>query len=231
MELLLQNPGMHVGAAGHAITPAVAHRAFVRQPSGRRLDLLNPSPDGWTDEDLAIGLSRTYRWGGHSRWALPMSVAQHSLLVLSIAERVWGRPLTRAESLRELLHDADEALIGGFDPVSPLKPILGEGYARIAQGLQAVVFARHRLTSWSPAEHRLHKLADRLAAASEAVHVAGWSAIEVVDVLGIELEPLAEDPLAEKFGCYPWQPWQPDIAAGLFFKQLRELQSDGAQGA
>lgn len=228
MNLLQQNPEIIKTCTSTAAPHSDRRpRAFVRQPSGRRLDLLNPSADGWTDEDLAIGLSRTYRWGGHSRWHLPMSVAQHSLLVLSIAEHVWQRPLTRSESLRELLHDADEALIGGFDPVSPLKPMLGDGYARIASGLQAAVFLRYGLTHWSPAEHQLHKLADRLAAASEAVHVAGWSAIEVVDLLGIELQPLADDPLVEKFGCQPWEPWRPDIAAGLFFQLLRDLRADG----
>ncbi len=55
--------------------------AFVLLGSGRRLDLLDPRPGAWTDKGLALGLSRTYHWGGHSRWELPLSVAQHSLLV------------------------------------------------------------------------------------------------------------------------------------------------------
>ncbi len=59
-------------------------RAWLLLASGRRLDLLNPEPDSWTDKDLAIGLSRTYRWGGMSAWDLPLSVAQHSLTVLAI---------------------------------------------------------------------------------------------------------------------------------------------------
>jgi 5'-nucleotidase len=60
-------------------------RAWVLLPSGRRLNLLDPypDPDAWTDEDLAIGLSRTYRWAGYSAWDLPLSVAQHSLTVLT----------------------------------------------------------------------------------------------------------------------------------------------------
>jgi hypothetical protein len=57
-------------------------RAWVLLPSGRRLNLLAPDPDAWTDRDLAIGLSRTYRWSGYSAWSLPLSVAQHSLTVL-----------------------------------------------------------------------------------------------------------------------------------------------------
>ena len=54
-------------------------RAWVRMPSGKRLDLLNPTPFDWDDSDLALGLARTYRWGGHSAWPLPLSVAQHSI--------------------------------------------------------------------------------------------------------------------------------------------------------
>ena len=70
-------------------------RAWVRLVSGRRINLLDPQPDSWTGADLAIGLSRTYRWGGHSIWNLPLSVAQHSLLVLTLRERMDATPLTR----------------------------------------------------------------------------------------------------------------------------------------
>ncbi len=200
-------------------------RAFVRQPSGRYLDLLNPRADGWADADLAVGLSRTYRWGGHSVWPLPLSVAQHSLTVLAIAERCATRPLTAPEKLRELLHDADEALIGGFDPISPIKPILGEGYARLAHRLGVVIFERYRIASWSPAEHKAHKHADRLAAASEAVHVAGWTGDEVFDLLNIGLKPLEVDPLGQAYGGTPWEPWPPAVAAQRFLDKLNELQA------
>jgi hypothetical protein len=84
-------------------------RAWVLLPSGQRLDLLTPEAGAWTDRDLAIGLSRTYRWGGHSRWDLQLSVAQHSLLVLVIRQQMNTlQHLTAAEALRELFHDADE---------------------------------------------------------------------------------------------------------------------------
>ncbi len=62
-------------------------RAWVLLKSGKRLDLLNPHPMAWDDEDLATGLARTYRWGGHSKWELPLSVAQHSLTVLLLRMR------------------------------------------------------------------------------------------------------------------------------------------------
>ena len=95
-------------------------RAWILLPSGHRLNLLAPDPGSWTDEDLAIGLSRTYRWGGYSAWDLPLSVAQHSLTVLALATRAAGGVLTPGQALRELVHDAVEALMGGWDPVTPL---------------------------------------------------------------------------------------------------------------
>jgi hypothetical protein len=73
-------------------------RAWVRLSSGRRLDLINPQPGDWTDLDLAVGLSRTYRWGGHSTWDLPLSVAQHSLLVLVLRQQM--RPHQLSWSLK-----------------------------------------------------------------------------------------------------------------------------------
>ncbi len=148
-------------------------RAWVRLQSGRRLDLLEPDPASWADSDLAIGLSRTYRWGGHSCWELPLSVAQHSLLVLVLRQRLRPvPPLSRAEALRELLHDADEGLLS-YDPIAPVKPHLGEDFKALAARMQAAVQARYNIPAWNAESYALHKQADRLAAASEAVHVAG----------------------------------------------------------
>lgn len=202
-------------------------RAWIRQPSGLHLDLLDPSPQGWSDQDLAIGLSRTFRWGGHSVWPLPLSVAQHSLTVLALAAGSAPYPLTRAEEVRELVHDADEALIGGFDPVSPLKPFLGGEFMALSKRLQQTVFDRYSILPWTDPERVWHKRADTLAAASEAVHVAGWSAKEVKEILMIEQTPLSIDPLMEYFDCRSWEPWSPDLAAERFFE---ELTGQGAIG-
>jgi len=200
-------------------------RAFILLGSGRRLDLLDPRPDAWTDKDLAVGLSRTYRWGGHSRWELPLSVAQHSLLVMVLRQGMQPhQPLTPQEALRELLHDAEEALMGGFDPVSPLRPHLGAGFQALADRLRSAVALRYRLPAWEGDDLVLHKRADRLAAASEALHVVGWPREEVRDTLGIPLTPLQADPLPLLDGLLPWQPWPPRRAAALFLAKLRELQ-------
>lgn len=196
-----------------------APRAWVRQPSGKRLDLLDPTPFDWDDRDLAIGLARTFRWGGHSVWPRPLSVAQHSILVLTLRRQMSPEPLAPAVALRELLHDAEEGLIG-FDPISPLKPILGDAFAALTERLTQAVFLRYGLPAWSDEEKRRHKEADRLAAASEAVHVAGWSAEEVRAVLGITSRPLATDPLLAEYGGTPWEPWPASVAAERFLAAL-----------
>ena len=198
-------------------------RAWVRMPSGKRLDLLNPTPFDWDDSDLALGLARTYRWGGHSAWPLPLSVAQHSLAVMLLRSAAAPAPLAPVVLLRELLHDAEEGLLG-FDAVSPIKPFLGDGFRALTRRLEQAIFLRYRLPAWTPAEHRQHKRADRLAAASEAVHVAGWSGQEVRATLKIRSAVLDHDPLVAVYGCAPWEPWPPGVAAERFLSELERLQ-------
>ena len=207
-----------------------ADRAWVLLKSGRKLDLLDPAPDRWTDNDLATGLARTYRWGGHSNWELPLSVAQHSLSVLHIRMLLAGAPLTPSEQLRELAHDAEEGLLG-YDAITPIKPHLGEGYARVVRRLRSAVEKRYDLLAWDEASYAAHKHADRLAAASEAAHVVGWSAQEIVSALGITLEPLQIDPLPLPDGMRPWEPWPPRLAARLFLDRLEDLQRRIARSA
>ena len=201
-------------------------RAWVLLGSGRRLNLVDPQPGDWRDLDLAVGLSRTYRWGRHSRWELPLSVAQHSLLVLVLRQQMQPhQPLTPREALRELLHDADEGLLG-FDPISPLKPHLGVGFAALTCRLRHAIDTRYSLPGWAAEDYLLHKRADHLAAASEALHVAGWSMEDITETLGLRLAPAMVDPLPLLDGMHPWEPWPPRRAAALFLAKLREL--DGA---
>ncbi len=197
-------------------------RAWVRLPSGHRLDLLDPTPFDWTDEDLALGLARTYRWGGHSAWPLPLSVAQHSLLVLALRTQASPTGLSDAVARRELLHDADEGLLG-FDPISPLKPFLGPGYAALAARLQAAIATRYALPAWTPDDKKAHKRADRVAAASEAIHVVGWTRDEVRKTLRIIDRPVDTDPLAAWLAVAAWEPWPADKAAAAFLRTLARL--------
>ncbi|MBQ5949949.1 phosphohydrolase [Massilia sp. ST3] len=190
-------------------------------PSGRRLDLLDPTPFDWDDADLALGLARTYRWGGHSAWPLPLSVAQHSITVM-LLRRAAG-PVSPLEELRELLHDAEEGLLG-FDAISVIKPFLGEAFRDLTRRLEHAVFLRYGLPAWEARAHAAHKRADRLAAATEAVHVAGWSIEEVRRTLKIRAAVLDADPLALHYGCTPWEPWPPALASERFLAELERLK-------
>ncbi len=197
-------------------------RAWVRLPSGKRLDLLNPTPFDWEDKDLALGLAQTYRWGGHSAWPLPLSVAQHSLLVLALHRQRDANTANPTAELHELLHDADEGLLG-FDCISVIKPFLGEAYRTLTERLENAVALRYGLTAWTPGERQAHKRADRIAAASEAVHVVGWTEGEVRNTLRIPYEVLAADPLCAIYGGKPWEPWTPAVAAARFLAELEQL--------
>lgn len=199
--------------------------AWMLLPSGRQLDFLNPHPCAWTDKDLAVRLSRTYRWCSDTRWAHPLSVAQHSLTVLHLRQAAAAQPLTPTEQLRELLHDAEEGLVN-HDVPTPLKPLLGQGYHRMIKGLRRAVNSRYDLPRWDRASWETHKHADRLAAASEAHHVVGWSREDVCDRLGITLPPVAPDPLPGQPGMQPWEPWPEPVATRLFQERLEQFQRD-----
>src|ERR1700740_1799271 len=64
-------------------------RAWQRLLSGRRLDLLDPSPLDVEIEDIAHGLARVARWNGQTEGAHIFSVAQHTLLVDTVARTRW----------------------------------------------------------------------------------------------------------------------------------------------
>ena len=206
---------------------SAADRAWVLLKSGKRLNLLDPHPMAWDDEDLATGLARTYRWGGHSKWDLPLSVAQHSLTVLMLRLAQARQKLSVGERLRELLHDAEEGLLG-YDALAPLKPHLGAGFGRVTGRLTQAVAQRYRLPDWTPESHAAHKRADRLAAASEAVHVVGWTPADIRHSLGITAEPLERDPVLVPVGMQPWEPWPPRRAACVFLDTLRGLRDQAA---
>ena len=133
-----------------------------------------------------------------------------------------GPTLTPAEELRELLHDADEGFLS-FDCITPVKPHLGAGYTAVVGRLQVAIENRYRLPAWTADQHQHHKHADRLAAASEARHVVGWGAHDIRHSLEIEVDPIDDDPLPVQPGLRPWEPWPPNLAAGLFLAELARL--------
>ncbi|MEM6676370.1 MAG: HD family hydrolase [Pseudomonadota bacterium] len=153
-----------------------APRAWQRMLSGRRLDLLDPSPFDVEIEDIAQGLSRVARWNGQTSGEHPYSVAQHSLLVEDLMVR--ARPqASAAERLAALLHDAPEYVIG--DMISPFKAALGLDYRAFEARLAAAVHIRFGLPAALPEalEARI-KRADRISAWYEATQLAGFSPTE-----------------------------------------------------
>jgi uncharacterized protein len=149
--------------------------------SGRRLDLLDPSPLDVEMEDIAHGLARVARWNGQTSGAHIFSVAQHSLLVETIA-RQKGR-LDRRGRLAVLLHDAPEYVIG--DMISPFKAIIGDSYKSVEARLLAAVHLRFGLPAALPDDlTALIKAADRAAAYLEATRLAGFAAAEAQRFFG-----------------------------------------------
>ncbi len=148
-----------------------APRAWQRMLSGRRLDLLDPSPLDVEISDIAQGLARVARWNGQTRGDHAFSVAQHSLMV----EAIVGR-LSKAspETLQlALLHDAPEYVIG--DMISPFKSVVGGGYKTVEARLEAAIHLRFGLPPAASKEIKaLIKRADRIAAYFEATELAGF---------------------------------------------------------
>lgn len=151
-------------------------RAWQRMLSGRRLDLLDPTPMDIEVEDIAHGLAFVARWNGQTRGDWPYSVAEHSLLVEEIfARQNPSQPMKWR--LAALLHDAPEYVIG--DMISPVKAAVGAGYGELDARLAAAVHLRFGLPAILPAPvKKAIKAADRLSAWAEAVQIAGFSEAE-----------------------------------------------------
>lgn len=158
-------------------------RAWQRMLSGRRLDLLDPSPLDIEIEDIAHGLARVARWNGQTRGDHAFSVAQHCVLVEQIASHL-DPALDRAARLAALLHDAPEYVIG--DMISPVKAAIGPGYGELDSRLTAAVHLRFGLPAVLPAAIKKEiKRADRLSAWLEAVQIAGFAAAEADRLFGV----------------------------------------------
>src|SRR5437868_10427189 len=144
--------------------------------SGRRLDLLDPSPMDIEIEDIAHGLARVARWNGQTVGEHAFSVAQHALLVEEIAT-VMQPDFTRRWQLAALLHDAPEYVIG--DLISPFKSAIGLDYKAFELRLLAAIHERFGLPRELPAPIRAAiKACDRIAAYYEATRLAGFGTDE-----------------------------------------------------
>jgi 5'-deoxynucleotidase YfbR-like HD superfamily hydrolase len=195
-------------------TPAPASgfaaRAWQRMLSGRRLDLLDPSPLDVEIGDIAHGLARVARWNGQTTGDHAFSVAQHSLVVEAVFRA--ARPQSSAgEQLAALLHDAPEYVIG--DMISPFKAVVGGGYKAVEKRLQHAIHLRFSLPPDLPATLvKAIKRADQVAAWFEATQLAGFAEDEAqkffgrprnITAAGLVLEPMptrkAQDAFLARF--------------------------------
>ncbi len=163
--------------------------------SGRRLDLLDPSPLDIEIEDIAHGLARLARWNGQTFGEHAFSVAQHCLIVEDLVAIL--RPgLGPQERLTALLHDAPEYVIG--DMISPFKAALGLDYRAFEDRLEAAIHMRFALPAkTAPPLKALIKEADIICAYFEARRLAGFSEQEANAAFGkisgrfeLDLKPL-----------------------------------------
>ena len=157
-------------------------RAWQRMLSGRRLQILDPSPLDIEIEDIAHGLSFLARWNGQTTGEYPFSVAQHSLLVEDIFSKQFHE-MDNHSKLFALLHDAAEYVIG--DMISPLKSHLGLNYEELDEKLTMAICIRFNIpTKKIKMIKRRIKISDKKAAWLEAIHLAGFSIQEADSIFG-----------------------------------------------
>ncbi len=176
-------------------------RAWQRMLSGRRLDLLNPSPQDIEIEDIAHGLARVARWNGQTKGAHALSVAQHVLIVEQILNDL-TEDLSPKWSRAALLHDAPEYVIG--DLISPFKVAIGLDYKNFEKKLLAAIHERFALPRELPAEVSTQiKTADQIAAHFEATKLAGFTQNESKKYFGVP-KNLSEPMIRELERISPW---------------------------
>ena len=163
-------------------------RAWQRMLSGRRLDLLNPSPMDIEIEDIAHGLSFVARWNGQTFGKFPYSVAEHSVFVEKLFFKI-NPQIDPKWRLAALLHDAPEYVIG--DMISPVKSSVGQGYSDMDERLTAAIHQRFGLPSKIPNVIKKQiKRADTASAWLEAIQLAGFNEKEANSLFG---KPILSD--------------------------------------
>ncbi|WP_127090619.1 HD domain-containing protein [Aquabacter cavernae] len=185
--------------------------------SGRRLNLLDPSPLDVEIEDIAHGLSRMARWNGQTEGDNIFSVAQHALLVERLARRAFP-DIDARWRMAVLLHDAPEYVIG--DMISPFKAVIGGDYKAVEARLLTAISLRFGLpAAWPEPLVKIVKAADRSAAYLEATRLAGFASHEARRLFG---QPTRLDPAIEADYL---SPWTAAAAKGRFLARFEELSS------
>ena len=192
-----------------------AARAWQRMLSGRRLDLLDPSPLDVEVADIAHGLARVARWNGQTHGAHIFSVAQHTLLVEEVL-RTRSPRIDRRVRLAAMLHDAPEYVIG--DMISPFKAVIGGSYKAVEKRLLAAIHLHFGLPAVLPADIEvLIKTADMGAAYLEATHLAGFGQAEAKRLFG--RDPKLNPATAEAY----LTPWSATKAERQFLARCQSL--------
>jgi 5'-nucleotidase len=193
-----------------------SNRAWQRMLSGRRLDLLDPSPLDVEIADIAHGLARVARWNGQTHGANIFSVAQHTLLVETVMREQKPR-LDHSVRLAALLHDAPEYVIG--DMISPFKAVIGGSYKVVENRLLAAIHVRFGLPPVLPAAvtQRI-KAADRGAAYLEATRLAGFAEAEARRLFG--KDPGLPMAVMQEY----LTPWSAGKAEKQFLTRFKTLQ-------
>jgi 5'-deoxynucleotidase YfbR-like HD superfamily hydrolase len=192
-----------------------APRAWQRMLSGRRLDLLDPSPLDVEIADIAHGLARVARWNGQTGGDHIFSVAQHTLLVEALARGRAPR-LDRRARLAVLLHDAPEYVIG--DMISPFKAVIGDSYKGIEQRLLAAIHLRFGLPAELPRDIvAMIKAADQAAAYLEATRLAGFDAAEARRFFG------RPPPFSARIERDYLTPWPATAAEARYLERFNKL--------
>jgi 5'-deoxynucleotidase YfbR-like HD superfamily hydrolase len=188
--------------------------------SGRRLDLIDPSPLDVEIGDIAHGLARVARWNGQTEGPEIFSVAQHSLLVEALFAAGQPPPSGKAR-LAALLHDAPEYVIG--DMISPFKAAIGGDYKLIEARLKRAIHVRFGLPAEPPDDvNRRIKIADRASAYAEATRLAGFSIGESRKLFGEPDQPIG------KFAAY-LEPMRPAAVQARFLDRFGELDAEAAR--
>jgi 5'-deoxynucleotidase YfbR-like HD superfamily hydrolase len=198
-----------------AARPASEPRAWQRMLSGRRLDLLDPSPLDIELEDIAHGLARVARWNGQTKGGHIFSVAQHCLLVEALA-RLRAPRLDRGGRLAVLLHDAPEYVVG--DMISPFKAVIGGDYKAVELRLLTAIHRRFGLPAEAAPEIKtLIKIADSGAAYLEATRLAGFDPAEARRFFG---RPPAVSATMERDFL---KPWPAETAKARYAERVKKL--------
>ncbi|MFY0681954.1 MAG: HD family hydrolase [Thalassovita sp.] len=162
--------------------PPKQPRAWQRMLSGRRLDLLDPTPVDIEIEDIAHGLAFVARWNGQTQGDFAYSVAEHSVLVEELFGRMYPNSPVKWH-LAALLHDAPEYVIG--DMISPVKAAVGPAYEDLDKRLTAAIHIRFGLPAAIPVKiKRQIKKADTVSAWMEATQIAGFTEVEANKIFG-----------------------------------------------